>query len=188
MRATPATLDRLAFARVVDALAERASTPLGRERASRLSPELDDAAIALACERVEEALGGDDLSLGGVEDVRPLVGRVHEGNVLDGSEILQIAYTMDAAGTVRRALAQGDRPRLGELAARMASFDGPLRLVREQLDTNGEVRDDATPKLRELRRRLQPLRGRIRERLTSSSASTPSTCATRSSRSVATAT
>lgn len=166
MRVAPTTLEKLAFARVVDALAERASTPLGRARAADVAPDLDDDEITVACERVEEILVGDDVPLGGVEDVRPLVARVHDGNVLDGREILQIAYTMDAAGTIRRALARGERPRLGELAVRMASFDGPLRLVREQLDPNGEVRDDATPKLREIRRRLQPLRGRIRERLT----------------------
>ena len=166
MRVAPTTLEKLAFGRVIDALADRASTPLGRDRARTVTPDMSDFAIEVACERTEEVLGGDDVPLGGVEDVRPLVQRVRDGHILDGREVLQIAYTMDAAGTVRRALARGGRPRLGELAARMASFDGPLRTVREQLDPNGEVRDDATPKLRDVRRRLQPLRGRIRDRLT----------------------
>ena len=165
MRVLPATLEKLSFDRVIAALAERAATPLGRERALTVTPDLDDAARELAFERTDEVLLGDDLSLGGVEDVRPLLERVREGGVLDGREILAIAYTMDAAATVRRSLAQGGRPRLRELAEAMSSFDGVLRLVREQLDVQGEVRDDATPKLREIRRRLQPLRGRIRERL-----------------------
>ena len=165
MRVLPTTLETLSFDRVIAALAERAATPLGRERALLVRPDLDDAARDLACERTDEVLRGDDPALGGVEDVRPLVERVRDGGVLDGREILSIAYTMDAAATVRRAIASGDRPRLRELAEAMTSFDGVLRLVREQLDTQGEVRDDATPKLREIRRRLQPLRGRIRERL-----------------------
>ena len=165
MQVLPATLEKLAFDRVIAALAERAATPLGRERALLVRPDLDDAARELAFERTDEVLLGDDPALGGVEDVRPLVARVREGGVLDGREILSIAYTMDAAATVRRAIANGERPRLRELAEAMSSFDGVLRLVREQLDTQGEVRDDATPKLREIRRRLQPLRGRIRERL-----------------------
>ena len=165
MRVLQTTLEKLSFDRVIGALAERAATPLGRERASTVTPELDDAARELAFERTDEVLLGDDLSLGGVEDVRPLLARVREGGVLDGREILSIAYTMDAAATVRRAIASGQRPRLRELAEAMSSFDGVLRLVREQLDPQGEVRDDATPKLREIRRRLQPLRGRIRERL-----------------------
>ncbi len=165
MRVLPTTLEKLSFDRVVAELAERAATPLGRERAFTVSPDLDDAARELAFERAEEVLLGDDLSLGGVEDVRPLLERVRDGGILEGREILMIAYTMDAAATVRRAIAQGERPRLRELAERMSSFDGVLRQVREQLDVQGEVRDDATPKLRETRRRLHPLRGRIRERL-----------------------
>ena len=165
MRVLPATLEKLSFDRVIAALAERAATPLGRERALTVTPDLADAARELSFERTDEVLLGDDLSLGGVEDVRPLLERVREGGVLEGREILAIAYTMDAAATVRRSLAQGGRPRLRALAETMASFDGVLRLVREQLDVQGEVRDDATPKLREIRRRLQPLRGRIRERL-----------------------
>jgi DNA mismatch repair protein MutS2 len=165
MQVAPTTLEKLAFGRVVAALAERASTPLGRDLALEVTPDLAPEGVALAFERTDELLGGDDVALGGVEDVRPLIERVREGGVLDGREILSLAYTMDAAGTVRRALARSERPRLGELAARMASFDGALRLVREQLDPNGEVRDDATPKLRDIRRRLQPLRGRIRDRL-----------------------
>ena len=97
--------------------------------------------------------------------MRPLVARVVDGGVLEGPECLAIAYTMDAAATVKRAVATSGRPRLTELVGRMGSFDAALRIVREQLDAQGEVRDDATPKLREIRRRLQPLRGRIRERM-----------------------
>lgn len=165
MNVLPTTLEKLAFDRVIEALAERAATPLGRERTRTVAPDLEDGARELAFERTDEVLRGDDLALGGVEDVRPLLDRVREGGVLDGREILSIAYTMDAAATVRRSIAQGDRPQLRRLAEAMSSFDGVLRLVREQLDVQGEVRDDATPKLREIRRRLQPLRGRIRERL-----------------------
>jgi DNA mismatch repair protein MutS2 len=128
-------------------------------------PDLDLAALAEAHERVDEALTGDAIALGGVEDVRPLVERVLDGGVLEGPECLAIAYTMDAAATVKRAVATSGRPRLTDLVTRMGSFDAVLRLVREQLDAQGEVRDDATPKLREIRRRLQPLRGRIRERM-----------------------
>ena len=85
--------------------------------------------------------------------------------MLDGPEILEIAYTLDAAATLKRGIAERERPGLLELAEQMGSFDGALRRVREQLDASGEVRDDATPKLRDIRRRLNPLRGRIRDRL-----------------------
>jgi DNA mismatch repair protein MutS2 len=165
MHVAPTTLDKLAFPRVLEALADRCQTLAGQARVRGLRPELSGEALRVAHERVDEALTGDAIALGGVEDVRPLVQRVQDGGILDGPECLAIAYTMDAAATVKRAIAASKRPRLLEVAVGLASFDAVLRLVREQLDASGEVRDDATPKLREIRRRLQPMRGRIRDRM-----------------------
>ncbi len=163
---TDATLQKLSFGRVREALAERAGTRMGAERALAVAPELGPAALETALTRVEEVVLGGDLALGGIEDVRPLLARVREGNLLDGREILSVAYTLDAAATLRRAIVTSGRPALSELAAAIGSFDGVLRQVREQLDPEGNVRDDATPKLADIRRRLHPLRGRIRDRLT----------------------
>ncbi len=165
MQVAPTTLEKLAFPRVLDALADRCQTMAGQALVRSLLPDLSGDALEAAHERTHEVLLGDAVSLGGVEDVRPLVEQVVAGGILSGPECLSIAYTMDAAASLKRSIALSNRPRLGELAARLASFDAVLRSVREQLDPQGEVRDDATPKLREIRRRLQPLRGRIRERM-----------------------
>jgi len=121
--------------------------------------------ITASLERITEVLAGDDLSFGGVVDIRPLLARVREGKMLEGPEILEFAYTLDAAATIKRAVLASERSALAELARRLGTFDGVLHLVREQLDADGNVRDDATPKLRDIRRRLNPLRGRIRDRL-----------------------
>ncbi len=165
MNVTSTTLQKLDFPRIQAALADRAASSLGLERALAVSPELSRAEVEQAWARTAEALSGSDLSLGGVQDIRPLLTRVRDGRVLEGLELLEIAYTMDASGTIKRSILASERPALSELARQLGSFDGALRLVREQLDPDGRVRDDATPKLREIRRRLNPLRGRIRERL-----------------------
>lgn len=165
MNVTSTTLQKLDFPRIQAALADRAASSLGLERALNASPDLSRAEVEQAWARTAEALSGSDLSLGGVQDIRPLLERVRDGRVLEGLELLEIAYTMDASGTIKRSILASERPALSELARQLGSFDGALRLVREQLDPDGRVRDDATPKLREIRRRLNPLRGRIRERL-----------------------
>lgn len=165
MKVDAGTLEKLAYPRLRAALADRTASAFGRELAEGLSPDLAKAEVDASFERTGEILSGGDLSLGGLRDVRPLLARVHDGGMLEGSEILEIAWTLDAAGTIRRALASSDRAALAQVAEGMGSFDGALRLVREQLDTDGRVRDDATPKLRDIRRRLNPLRGRIRDRL-----------------------
>lgn len=166
MQVSDNTLAKLSFERVRAALAERAGTFMGVELASALAPLPDEATAERALERVQEVVDGGFLALGGIEDVRGLVRRVRDGNLLDGTDILSIAYTLDGAATLRRAILVSERPALAELALEIGTFDGVLRLVREQLDPDGNVRDDATPKLYDIRRRLNPLRGRIRDRLT----------------------
>ncbi|MGL4610882.1 MAG: endonuclease MutS2 [Trueperaceae bacterium] len=166
MNVSVSTLTKLDFQRVRTALSERTASRLGTELALGLSPVLSRTEIETSWQRIEEALAGPAITLGGVHDVRYLIEAVREGKFIDGSDILQIAYTMDAAGTIKRAILASERPALGELAKELKSFDGALRLVREQLDLDSSVRDDATPKLRDIRRRLAPLRGRIREALT----------------------
>lgn len=166
MQVDTATLEKLDFDQVRAALAARAASPFGVERALALSPTLSREACQRRWQQLDEVLSGGRLSLGGVSDIRPLIARVREGGMLEGSEILQVAYTLDAAATLKRAITASARPALAEVAAGLGSFDGTLRLVREQLDLDGQVRDEATPKLREIRRRLRPLRERIRERLT----------------------
>src|SRR5690554_3414135 len=138
---------------------------MGKERALGLLPYGSTAEAEQALERVEEIREGGDLALGGIEDVRPFLQRVREGNMLEGSEILSVAYTLDAAATLRRSIVASERPALIQVAVGIGSFDGVLRLVREQLDPDGNVRDEATPKLADIRRRLNPLRGRIRDKL-----------------------
>jgi DNA mismatch repair protein MutS2 len=159
------TLEKLSFPRIREALADRASTRFGARLALALAPLPEPESTLHALERTEEIITGGDLSLGGIEDIGPLLARLREGGFADGSELLEIAYTLDSASTVKRAILASERPRLSELAGGMGSFDGLLRQVREQLDPDGNVRDDATPKLRDIRRRLNPLRNRIRERL-----------------------
>jgi DNA mismatch repair protein MutS2 len=159
----PTLLDKLAFPRVRAALADRAATRLGMERAQALAPRADRTEVAVRLDRVDEVLASGELPLGGIEDVRPLLAQAREGRMLEGPELLSLAYTLDGTERLRRAVAEGERPALHALAERMGSFEGWLRRVREQLDGDGEVRDDATPKLREIRRRLKPLRGRIRD-------------------------
>ncbi|MCW5819446.1 MAG: Smr/MutS family protein [Trueperaceae bacterium] len=166
MQVSDNTLAKLSFERVRAALAERAGTFMGVELANALAPLHDEAVAERALERVQEVVDGGFLALGGIEDVRGLVRRVRDGNLLDGTDILSIAYTLDGAATLRRAILHSERPALAELALEIGTFDGVLRLVREQLDPDGNVRDDATPKLYDIRRRLNPLRGRIRDRLT----------------------
>ena len=165
MEVSTTTLERLSFDRVRSAVAERAGTFMGAELARSVHPGIAMHAALQMHDRIGEIVDGGDLTLGGIEDIRPFLQRVRDGGLLDGLDILAVAYTLDGAATLRRSVAASKRPALTELASRIGTFDGVLRQVREQLDVDGNVRDDATPKLQDIRRRINPLRGRIRDRL-----------------------
>lgn len=159
------TLEKLDFIHVQNALAERTHTTVGREWALKISPKLSKTEIETSWQYLKEALEGTKLSLGGVSDIRPQLEAVNEGKVLEGKEILAIAFTLEAARSLKKAILNSERPALSTLAKNIHSFDNVLRQVHEQLNENGDVRDNATPKLRSIRKRLNPLRERIRERL-----------------------
>lgn len=158
-------LSALDFPRVLSALAERSATTLGAERARALRPSDDAGRIARELDEVEDALFGVSLSLGGIQDIRDLHARAGEGRVLAGQELLNAAYSLDGAMTVKRAINANSRGPLRELAVDLGDHSELVRRVLSALDRDGGVRDDASPRLRDLRKRIEPLRGRIRERL-----------------------
>ncbi|WP_027481904.1 endonuclease MutS2 [Deinococcus pimensis] len=159
-------LDTLDFPRVREALASRTATRYGFERAQAVVPSSDEGRLNRELDQVEDALFGVNLNLGGVNDIRPLFHRALDGKILAGQELLEVAYTLDAAMTLRRSVVQGSRGPLRELAVRIGDHVALVRRSLESLDRDGQVRDDASPRLRQIRRRLNPLRNEIREKLT----------------------
>ncbi|WP_293911808.1 endonuclease MutS2 [Deinococcus sp.] len=161
-------LDTLDYPRVRRALMDRASTPMGSELAHKLCPVADAGRIGRELDELEDALFGVSLSLGGIGDVRELRERAGGGRVLLGSELLEVAYALDGAMTVRRSITSNSRGPLLRLAAKLGEHSLLVRRILESLDRDGQVRDDASHQLREIRRKVEPLRQRIRDRLTSS--------------------
>ena len=159
-------LAALDFPRVTAALADRAATSLGRERALALRPSDDAYRIAQELDEVEDALFGVSLSLGGIHDIREIHARAGEGRVLSGQDLLNAAYSLDGAMTVKRAIETNSRGPLRDVATGLGDHSELVRRVLQSLDREGNVRDDASPRLRDLRKRIEPLRGRIREKLT----------------------
>lgn len=159
-------LDALDFPRIVEALQRRCSGELGRTYAANLQPKNDAERIARELDEVEDALFGVSLSLSGIHDIRELHDKACENRVLTGQELLQVAYSLDGAMTVRRAIDTQSRGPLREVAQGLGDHSELVRRLLLALDRDGLLRDEASPRLRELRRRIDPLRNRIRDKLT----------------------
>lgn len=155
----------LDFPRVLAELSRRCATAAGQELARVLTPVSDPQVTQRELDEVEDALFGVSLSLAGVRDVQDEVARAQEGRVLLGTELLQVAYSLDALMTVRAATLGQSRGPLREIAADIGEHSELVADILRSLDRDGEVRDSASPLLRDLRRRSGPLQARIRERM-----------------------
>lgn len=171
MLASPDTLAALEWEALVALVADEARTDLGAGLVHRLTPTCDRAELdrrRRAFAEVERLAAEAPLvpSLG--EAFAPLLERLETARPpLDGGEILLLARLLAAAGEARARVLAADPP-LGELAGRFAGVDDPeplLAHVRRVLDRKGQVRDDASPRLGELRREVRGARERLYGRL-----------------------
>ncbi len=155
----------LEFSAVQNALAERAATGLGRERAQNIAPSNDVQQIQLWLSQLEDALFGTKLNLGGITDIRPLLQHLQNGQLVETTSLVEVADSLEAAMTLKRSVAQHSRGPLLVLAEKIGAHEALTRNIHQSLDRDGRVRDDATPRLRQIRRRQEPLRGEIRNKL-----------------------
>ena len=151
------SLELLEFPRVLEELAEHARSPMARERALALTPAHDAAAVAELQQETAEAgllvdAGAADLTLG--RDPRPLLERALVQGILGGDELLAVADGLDLARRAKSlgAAERGRTPLLRALARNIADFRPLERELRGKLTPLGELRDDASPMLRQLRR------------------------------------
>jgi DNA mismatch repair protein MutS2 len=167
----PSDLDTLELPRLLGALSAHAASSAGREACLALRPRLDVSAVRDELARVARfrAITEDEPApLGDFPDVRPLVAESRTGGArLSGEELREIASVLRTVGAMRvflRARAPGD-PGFLALAGSLHSMPELERLLADSIDEDGNLRDEASPRLRALRRELRSLRADIEERL-----------------------
>lgn len=139
-------------------------SPLGRERALELSPDLDRDAIRLSQERITEwkrlELRGETPGAAEVPDLRVPLARLRKGaGSLDGRELYEFLPFLDHVGALRYLRDQALRstqeiPRLAEILGRIGDFSGTTRRLRRSLSPSGEILDTASPELAQIRKDL----------------------------------
>ncbi len=170
-----AALRALEFDRIREALAREALTPLGSVRALALEPSGDAAEVQRRLDLTVEAVTfvRDDGSLGisAPEDLEHSLRALEIGeDPLEPMALLGLARFVesvdDVASAVRRPSAV-NRPGLMAIASRVSSFDDEVRAIRRAIEPGGEVKDDASPALKEIREKLRRQRARLRSTLES---------------------
>jgi DNA mismatch repair protein MutS2 len=169
----PGALRALEFDRIVEAVCRFAQTPPGTARLVRLQPLTDARAVTAALDATAETvrfLSEHHVGLQAPTDLEnTLTALAVEGRALDPLQLTALASflaSVDSAFTaVRRA--RGSVPILLTIAESSASFDREVADIRRKIDPSGDVVDDASPELRNIRERLRKQRTRLRGTLES---------------------
>lgn len=169
---TGATLRVLEFQAVLDGVAERASSPLGREAIRALRPDPDPslaaatlAAVAQAAQFLDEVR---DWTPPGAPDARAGLRRLAlQGSPLEGRELFALGTLLEAARGLAATL-DGPASRFPELAALRPSLLVEPVLggdIERTVEADGSLLDSASRELRRLRSDLRRAHSRIVQQL-----------------------
>ena len=150
----------LEFDPIRQQLAGYARTLLGREYALALTPTADYPEIVRRQQETAEARrfidaggSGPSLEFGPGADLREYAQRAGLGGLLRGGELNEIRQLAQAVGHNRSSLRRrADLPLLSALAANLPDLSGLESAIRDAVSPTGELLDDASPQLRQLRR------------------------------------
>jgi len=168
------TLQVLEFHKIRQLVAQRALSTMGREGAVELAPLTDRGEICATLTQVSELKGlfqkGEDLPLQGIKDIRAAVAKCsRQGAVLEPSELLDIGEVLAVCERLQ-AFAKdrhGEYPHLATIIRELRPLKALRRKLEEKIDGKGQVRDNASKKLHNLRRESEATRDRILSKLRS---------------------
>ncbi|WP_406676550.1 endonuclease MutS2 [Moorella sp. ACPs] len=165
------TFLKLELDKILQRLEEKCVSSLGAELARALQPvrDLEEVRNRLkATSEAEQVLRRyPDIPFSNIHDIRPQVARAAVGGLLEEEELLQVAATLSGGRRVRQYLLSqdGNWPVLRETANRIGDFRDLEKAIGQAIGPDGEVMDQATPRLLALRQQIRKTQEKIKERL-----------------------
>jgi len=167
-------LEAVEFSRIRDLLVSRAASLPGKARAAALAPIADPERLDWLLGAVAEAralqLSQPGWRAVAFPDVQPALTQARaEGSALEPGALGEIAALLRRAGAVATYFAsaemRAERPRLSEIAAGLFVDRDFPNLIDRTFEPSGEVRDSASPRLRDLRREHRRAQQRVSDAL-----------------------
>ena len=161
------TLRVLEYPKILERLAQHCAFSGGAALAAALLPSTDLATAQSWLIQSQEAyqlLGQkDDISFGGVSDLRPLLARAERYSVLLPPDLLEIKFTLQRARQLRSLLVRLEQtfPHLAEMAFNIQPCDPLVEEIGRCISDRGEVLDSASPELARLRGELRVAQERL---------------------------
>ncbi len=168
---SPHTLKILDFFSLLEVVAQKAASEPGRKAVLELRPQSHLEDVKRNLEEVREAINaeaeGDLPSMGDLEDIQPLLEKARpRGAVLVPEELLTIKKQLLLAQRVKEALGKREgSPLLVSHVQKLHLLEDLRRTLDRVISPYGEVMDNASPQLAQIRLKREGLRREIRERL-----------------------
>lgn len=159
---------KIGFDFVRASLSSLCATPLGEAWVERMSYTTDYERVLTLLSETFEMLGalraGYTLPWHGVRDIRPLLTQLAvAGRWLTADEFTALRNTLEAQRKIVAFFAENDSlefPAMEAVIAGIGDFKREISSISAVIDDLGEVRDNASAELSEIRRKLRSLSGR----------------------------
>lgn len=167
------TLKRLEFNKVLERLASHAQSELGKERINELIPSTDPVVIKRWQAETTEARNLLRLEpmaeLSGWHDIRGAITRATRFALLSAEELFAVGETLATSRQIKKFFAEKVEryPLLAELAESLTNQAQLEKSILQAILPGGEIADDASPELLQIRRGITRSQNRIRERMES---------------------
>jgi DNA mismatch repair protein MutS2 len=164
-------LRTLEFDRIREVLAREAFTPLGRARALALEPAVEPDEVRRRLDLTQEAAsllkGAGRIGLDAPEDLEAILASLTEDDQepLAPLALLGLARFTGSVATTATAVRAHGGPGLRALVAAVPDFSDEIAAIARAILPSGEVSDDASPALREIRDGLRRQRAKLRATL-----------------------
>jgi DNA mismatch repair protein MutS2 len=167
-------LDVLAFDQVKQLVGQYLVTAQGKEELAKLTPSADVHQISTWLAETEDALKAQRLRGGipvpKIENIRPQMKRIEIGADLNGVELAQVGRVLVTANELKRFFddlsdSEIEFARLYEWEKQLVTLPTLSRRLKEAVDEDGRLTDDASPELRNIRQNIRRSERTIRETL-----------------------
>ncbi|NTW05351.1 MAG: endonuclease MutS2 [Peptococcaceae bacterium] len=165
------TLKRLEYSKIIEQLAKETISPLGRELALNLEP-VDN--MHLIKKWLSETTEGRELlrldpvaEIGGWYDIREQVENCRRGILLEPEELISVGRTVSSIKKIKKFFLEKQEtyPLLAEISGFLGYFADLDQRINSAILPGGEVADNASPALAQIRRQLINAQGQVKSRL-----------------------
>jgi len=163
------TLNKLEYNKIREKLAELAYFEGGRKMALNMMPAKTFNEVIRRLDETEEAMEAmrykDPSYLNGIQYIEAHLEKASRRGILNSLEIREIGDVLRAARIAKKYINSFDLPRLGKIGYRLQE-NAPLETkIEDTIDENGDIKDNATPALKNIRNQINNGKNRIKDYL-----------------------